>query len=246
MWNYHHFFKSFFFDNDATFENKNNVVIVIARYNEDLNWLATEPFSKYKYIVYNKGVNDNFFRSANCVGVVELPNVGRETHSYFQYIIDHYDALSNISIFLPGSADSENKLSRAKTVILDTEKYPNQNAFACINTTKPSFNELKDFQIEEYLSTNENNKSLNTDASIKLAEKRPYAYWYYHTFGPVNLDTHCVTYNAMFAITKETILQKPIEYYKRLQEQISSHHNHEEVHYFERAWETVFYPPLPE
>ena len=34
-----------------------NIELVIARYNEDLNWLNEEPFNKYPYIVYNKGNN---------------------------------------------------------------------------------------------------------------------------------------------------------------------------------------------
>jgi hypothetical protein len=48
--------------------------------------------------------------------------------------------------------------------------------------------------------------------------------------------------NSIFALTKETILQKPKSYYESLLKQINSHHNPEEGHYFERAWDTVFYP----
>ena len=38
----------------------NNIILVIARYNENLDWLTEEPFNKYNSIVYNKGINDNF------------------------------------------------------------------------------------------------------------------------------------------------------------------------------------------
>ena len=39
---------------------KNNVEIVISRYNEDLLWLNEYPFNQFEYIIYNKGDNDNF------------------------------------------------------------------------------------------------------------------------------------------------------------------------------------------
>lgn len=37
-----------------------NIDIVVSRYNEDLKWMNEYPFNKFQYIVYNKGVNENF------------------------------------------------------------------------------------------------------------------------------------------------------------------------------------------
>lgn len=45
----------------------------------------------------------------------------------------------------------------------------------------------------------------------------------------------------MFIITKETILNKE-KSYEHLLNQVNTHHNPETGHYFERSWETVFYP----
>jgi hypothetical protein len=39
---------------------KNNIEIVVSRYNEDLNWLLEYPFNEFEYIVYNKGDNEDF------------------------------------------------------------------------------------------------------------------------------------------------------------------------------------------
>ena len=39
------------------------VEIVVARYNEDLEWIKNEPFNKYKYTVYNKGPNENYVKT---------------------------------------------------------------------------------------------------------------------------------------------------------------------------------------
>ena len=42
---------------------KNDVAVVVARYNESLSWLNEYPFSQFEYIVYNKGDNDNFVKT---------------------------------------------------------------------------------------------------------------------------------------------------------------------------------------
>ena len=44
-------------------KNINIFEIIISRYNEDLKWTLEEPFNKFRYIVYNKGENDNFEKS---------------------------------------------------------------------------------------------------------------------------------------------------------------------------------------
>ena len=44
-------------------KNDRNIDIVIARYNEDLEWTLDYPFNKYQYIVYNKGDNEDFVKT---------------------------------------------------------------------------------------------------------------------------------------------------------------------------------------
>ena len=58
--------------NKEGFENK-DVDIVIARYNEDLKWLNDKKFNKYNCIIYNKGVNDNFYKPPNSK-IINLKN----------------------------------------------------------------------------------------------------------------------------------------------------------------------------
>jgi len=36
------------------------VSIIVSRYNENLYWMNEQPFNKFRYIIYNKGINDNF------------------------------------------------------------------------------------------------------------------------------------------------------------------------------------------
>ena len=78
------------------------VKIIVARYNEDLSWMKESPFNKFRYIVYNKGINDDF-EKCNVDKIIQLPNVGRCDHTYLYYIIENYNKLSDIAVFFLGS-----------------------------------------------------------------------------------------------------------------------------------------------
>lgn len=76
--------------------NPQNMTMVVARYNEDLNWLKKVPWD---YIVYNKGNNlPKWVKNE-----IKLQNIGREAHSYLTYIIDNYDNLPDYTIFVQGN-----------------------------------------------------------------------------------------------------------------------------------------------
>lgn len=77
--------------------SKNKIEIVVARYNENLDWLKLLP-KNFKITVYNKGLDDIDVPS------IKLPNVGRESHTYLQHIISNYDNLSDKTIFCQGDS----------------------------------------------------------------------------------------------------------------------------------------------
>jgi hypothetical protein len=71
--------------------------IVIARYNENLDWLKKIKKSKdIKITVYNKGKDD-----IN-VPFIKLPNIGRESHTYLYHIINNYNNLADQTVFCQG------------------------------------------------------------------------------------------------------------------------------------------------
>lgn len=67
--------------------------IVVARYNEDLDWL--KDFTDHSLYVYDKGGNANQY-------AYPLPNIGREAHTYIYHILQKYDRLPDRTIFLQG------------------------------------------------------------------------------------------------------------------------------------------------
>jgi len=69
-----------------------NVKLIIARYKEDVSWAKTFGCD---YIVYDKsGDHDSSSRN--------LPNIGREAHTYFTHIVREYDQLADMNVFLQG------------------------------------------------------------------------------------------------------------------------------------------------
>ena len=78
---------------DETISKNINIVAVIARYNEDVSWVRD---LNCDYIIYNKNQDDlNLFEN-------NLPNIGREGHTFFTYIIENYHSLPDYVCFLHG------------------------------------------------------------------------------------------------------------------------------------------------
>ena len=71
------------------------MIIIIARYNENIDWAYQFP----NILIYNKGLklNNNFKNE------ILLNNVGREGHTYYKYIYDNYENLEDYTIFLQGN-----------------------------------------------------------------------------------------------------------------------------------------------
>jgi hypothetical protein len=75
-----------------------SIKIVISRYNEDLDWTNNLE----NVIIYNKG-NDDIDLDKIKHPIIKLLNVGREGHTYYQYIYDNYNNLDDYTIFLQGN-----------------------------------------------------------------------------------------------------------------------------------------------
>jgi len=67
--------------------------IIISRYNESLDWVKS---LKFKYTIYNKGEDID-------LPFIKLENVGREAQTFLYHIVENYDNLDEINIFLQGN-----------------------------------------------------------------------------------------------------------------------------------------------
>lgn len=230
--------------NIETFNNSpnDNVDIIVSRYNETLDWMHEFPFNKYKYIVYNKGPNDNFNKDF-VKQVIKLDNVGRESHTYLHHIINNYNNLGRTTVFLPGSINTTNKKYNKKFIakkLLSIMNKINRAIFIAYPSNVDLKTRFHDFELKEYLLTSDENKQINNDSSMELSECRPYHRWYDKYFGDKVSDV--MIHFGIFSIDRKDILQHPIEYYQTLINQLSSSSNPEVGHYFERSWGVIFGP----
>lgn len=224
-----------------------DIQIVVARYKEQMNWLANEPFCNCSVVVYNKGDDDNYLHSDNIVKHVKLPNVGFDPHSFLYHIINNYDNLADITAFFQGSIDlpsgqSVNKYGRA----IDIINYCKANNCSVLSCGNWRFNNIKNdfynFTIDQHPVSSIANRTDKNFHTVPC-EIRPFGKWFETLFGDICVKH--IALNHLIAIKREDIIKKPKEYYEMLFSFLSDKEEGsqpEAIHYFERAWEAVFYP----
>lgn len=73
------------------FTTSKSLEVVVARYNESVDWVKE---LNYKVTIYNKNrEEENLFP-------INLPNVGREGHTFFYHIVENYDNLPDYLAFI--------------------------------------------------------------------------------------------------------------------------------------------------
>lgn len=218
-------------------ENENSdVVLVISRYNESLEWLNDEKYTKYKSICYNAGNDENFYKPDN-MEIVKIENKGKEAYTYLYHIIKNYDKLSDKTVFLPGSCEDPQRQGQLNTLINNLDD--NKNTIFISANYSDVKQDLYDFKLDEYCSTNKDNFKNNSNCKLNPSKIRPFGKWYENMFGDIK-TTH-VNYRGLLVIHKKHILQKKKEFYEKLILEFN-HPNDEVAHYFERSWEAIFYP----
>lgn len=222
-----------------TFDNNtDSIQLVISRYNEDLEWLKDEPFSKYNNIIYNKGINDNFYSNDKST-INKLENIGRCDATYIYHIINKYDSLANVTVFLPGSLNIDYKHKKAVTLINEIEKH--QDTVFVSSFYNDVKKELYDFQLDDWQSRDQKNKVINSEYKLSVASIRPFGKWFESVFG--NIVIQHVSYYGIIGISKKDITKHSKQYYEKLYQEFGDNSSNPEVgHYFERSWEAVFYP----
>ena len=202
---------------------------VIAHYNENLDWLA--PIANHTH-VYHKG-NDLqppplplLFNAWE-----RLPNVGRESHTYLYHIINNYETLPEVTVFLQGDGQElsdELCFRHPMDYIYNIKK----------NISCKVQQRLSDWgRIPHYGKWLEMlNNGIIRRANLTLGEFFEELFGYPH---PVDFPS-CP--RGCFAATRDMIKKHPIEFYRKAISFVNDNPNPEEGHYFERLWPTIFSP----
>jgi Protein of unknown function (DUF3431) len=208
--------------------------LVIAHCNEDLSFMKMLNLDKYDEIfLYRKNPEwVDFFHAFDHV-VRMLPNVGRCDHTYLRHIIDNYDNLADLTIFIPGSCDMDDKFMKLLYTIqyaLETDQ-----SFIFHDRLNNLKEDIYNFKMTTYDAAHKNNPK---GIKMELCEHRPFGKWWEQVFGDYVYDKIC--YQGIIAAKKSDIHKRPKEFYETLISYVDKHNNPEAGHYIERSWCAIF------
>jgi hypothetical protein len=197
--------------------------IVIARYNESLEWLDKLPYDIRKCVrVYNKGdpiqIPD--------VEVVAMPNVGREAHTYLTHIIDNYNCLTNNLIFI--QANPFEHVHRPP--IGDLTQWVNEWCREEITQNYENEGNPYTFRVKAYNGENLTQAPTCIGKWFETYINRKYP-------APETMKWY---FGACFGVCRERVHLRSKVYYQRLLDQVSMHKSPEVAHYLERSWYYIF------
>ena len=202
--------------------------IIIARYNENLDWLY--KYQEFKILVYNKGSYCNF-KKAN--KIINLPNIGRESHTWLHHIVTNYDDLDEVNIFLQGRIDDLGKLAYK-----DVNKYYSECKYRGFSVSR--FGILGPFHWNKNLSLERNPKYSKKLKNKSLYEPKTSFKKLAKTFMHKIPIFTVTSYGGCFAVSKDLIRQYDLRFYKELLNILSKNENPIEGHYMERLWCYLF------
>jgi hypothetical protein len=171
--------------------------VVLARYNENIDWIDCFPQARFK--VYNKGeVFDRGFNQN--VSVSALPNLGREGGTYVEYILEHYEHLPERVLF--SQADPSDHVPYYYDQIKATLDGENdiENGYAPIG-------------------------KLCVCPRWMIDEPVHGIYAMYYTLFAEKWDyDHYFPWGATMLVTRDTILKRPLDFWKALKILINHRH----------------------
>lgn len=98
--------------------NEQNYHLVLATHTENLNWLSYLPnIRKYKIVVSNSSGPDFVCPLAD--EVIHRENYGREAGHYLNYILEFYDKLPNVVVFIQGDPWPHAAMYQNKCIMLE-------------------------------------------------------------------------------------------------------------------------------
>ena len=216
--------------------------VCVARYNESTDWLKGHEFELFSIKIYNKGSCELSAGTPSSSNVIQLSNVGRESHTFLHHIVTNYDSLADVTVFLPSSCMDEARGKRYKTMEVIDKVTKTCNSVFCGAYYDSVYDKYKTFTVDNWGGTNCMNKE-TTEISVKPATIRPFGDWYTHFFDKTSVNV--VSYMSIFAVSKYHIQQHPRSYYESMMPCCCHHINPEEGHFIERAWVAIFHP-LPD
>ena len=191
--------------------------LVVAHYQENLNWLRRVPATIRK-TVYSKSET-----LSTIPNVSSLPNVGREAHTYLHHLVDRYDSLADYTIFCQGKPfDHAYDFHHSLRIFAagDLPNAPFQWLGHIIDTDTP------DGRLFREWSKNETGEGLDL------------AGFHRQLFGTGGPSECSFFLGAQFVVTRELVQRQPLGFYQKALELSLNYPN--AAHCYERMWDRIF------
>lgn len=207
-----------------------NCDIVVAHYKENVDeWIQKIHNHNIRYInLYTK--NSEYKMSSELLNNKKilhkyLPNIGRESHTYLTYCIEHYDNLPDFVIFLQGfSASHGVTLAKLNKWIESIDK-------------DESITHTKNYSINSMMLGLPKGRRPSWRGQKTEASNMPMPEWFYHHIKKHNIHTHNakIYFGAVFGVSKHKILSRSLDEYNNLLLEFQTI-NPEACHFIERSW----------
>lgn len=204
--------------------------IIVSRYNESIDWLNSEINN---CIIYNKGEKLGINNEIMC------KNVGRESETYLQYIINNYPNFPDIVVFTQANI-TDHRNGGINYLLNIKEESHKLNLFKSyplifhlnkIHPNKRCWDE--DWNLE--------NNKWYLDKNYKNNKPILFKTWFQRHINNIYPNPIIIYPNGIFAVRKELILKHSLEYYKSLILEVNHHIDSTEGHFFERSWFYIFH-----
>lgn len=225
--------------------------IVVSRYTEDLSWLDEGGEEvRINTLIYNKG------EALGLPNEVLLPNIGRESHTYLNFIETHYDALPDVVVFSQGDVSDHSHVMGGKSPLNHLLSMKDHAAIfgkskpfvTHYNGSTPTDDGDARSRPLNLFDSNFNHHpgfSMATVYNTGTASCTPITFGdWFMTFIAAEGDSYPnpinIYPNALFAVQRKLIRSRPVAFYNALAKEVGHDPNPVEGHFMERSWYYIF------
>ena len=218
--------------------DQENMTVVLSRYGENVDNLLLKLKNVYLYDK-NPENNEQHYKSIKPdIQYQHLENIGKCDHSYIKYIIDNYDCLNDMTLFLPGSLLYNNYKIILLNAMIQCYNKNKKNSIFFINPVS-TLEIFWNFNIYEHTTTCKVNNLTNSKFTFTdPCTERTFGEWYLKNFGPVMCNLG--SFGGIVLVKKEDILSRPKSFYENLIKYLEVGVSPMAGHFIERAWATIF------
>jgi hypothetical protein len=212
-------------------------MLVVSRFNEDVSWVDTFTLDGGVQI-YNKGES---LKPWSCLAApyynaIQLPNVGRESHTYLYHIITNYHRLDDLMVFSQGNYSDHFPLSpeQFKEKLFD------------VGDLGFSYKLQKLYNACHGMNLSNHKEFVYSFHKAEIANPRQYNLqtWWEQTTGEKYYVSPLVFWTGTFSVRKEFILKRSLDSYIKIYQSLTYHENPVEGQFCERTWFNILNIPF--